>query len=176
MFCRSKNSTQMPKEELSENAWMINVLNFYVPYVPPSYLVHIPLSDDCYIHDISPDILCTPRNNEVKLVNISTRKLFWINIWWLVRTFFWSFFRKKLYWGAWDNWLNSLVAGRWSCNHQLVTSHIKDRYLEHHLWNCLQLNASRRLGAVRHRAITWANADPDLWCHMVSLSHKLVIN
>ena len=28
------------------------------------------------------------------------------------------------------------------------------------------------LGAVRQQAITWANVDPDLWCHMVPLSHN----
>ena len=28
------------------------------------------------------------------------------------------------------------------------------------------------LGAVRQQAITWANDDPDLWCHVLSLGHN----
>ena len=30
-------------------------------------------------------------------------------------------------------------------------------------------------GAIRHQTITWANVDPDLCCHMASLSHNELI-
>ena len=31
-------------------------------------------------------------------------------------------------------------------------------------------------GAVKQQAITWANVDPDLCCHMVSLGHSKLIH
>ena len=32
------------------------------------------------------------------------------------------------------------------------------------------------IGAVRQQAITWANVDPDLYCHMASLGHNELIS
>ena len=32
------------------------------------------------------------------------------------------------------------------------------------------------LGAIRHHAITWANVDPDLCCHMASLDHNELVH
>ena len=82
--------------------------------------------------------------------------------------------------------INSLAAGRSGANLKTsnIQMHIKARYLEHFLWNCPQVNATRChwwlipfffrkwLGAIRQQAITWANNYQVLWCHMAALGHS----
>ena len=56
------------------------------------------------------------------------------------------------------------------CNFQTDFS---DFRVWHFLWNCSsQLWFRSWLGAVGQQAITWANVDPDICRHMVSLGHN----
>ena len=63
-------------------------------------------------------------------------------------------------------------------------THDAEKYLRHSLWNCSHDNAREAspmrtqhwfrqwLGAIRQQAITWANVDTDLCCHIASLGHN----
>ena len=77
------------------------------------------------------------------------------------------YFKLNIKW--WDPAINSLAPGRCGCNlNWIIFKLFSDRYLEHFLWNCPQVNATRPhwwlvnigagngSGAIRHQAITWA--------------------
>ena len=76
-------------------------------------------------------------------------------------------FKLNIKW--WDPAINSLAPGRCGCNlNWIIFKLFSDRYLEHFLWNCPQVNTTRPhwwlvnigagngSGAFRHQAITWA--------------------
>ena len=65
-----------------------------------------------------------------------------ILIWWHLynKTVPWQLFQIMLYLHIWFNWL---TPGRCSCNLRLVFFHIKDKNLEHFLWNCFQVNVTK---------------------------------
>ena len=55
---------------------------------------------------------------------------------------------------------------------------ISKRYIGHSLWTCPQVNTAKphwwlvNIGSGRQQAITWANVNPNLCCHMASLGHN----
>ena len=80
-------------------------------------------------------------------------------------------------------YLNSLAPGRCKCylKFKIFETQMKVRYLEHFLWNCPHVNATRphwwvvNIGAgngLVPSGITWANVDSDLCCQMPSQGHK----
>ena len=85
-----------------------------------------------------------------------------------------------------DRYLNSLAPGRFEWNFTPVIfnqGNFNDLWLEKlssdecH-WTLLIISQHwfrSWLGAVRHQAITWANVDPDLSCHMPSPRHKMSV-
>ena len=57
---------------------------------------------------------------------------------------------------------------RRSCTSWFFQTNYTSWYLEHFLWNWSQVNATGS-------HITWTSVDPDLCCHMASLSHNELI-
>ena len=69
----------------------------------------------------------------------------------------------------------------WPLGNVAAISHfqtlIKDRYLEHFMWNCPWVNATNLTDdwstlVQGHQAITWTNVDQVLWCPKTLLDHN----
>ena len=112
--------------------------------------------------------------------------LYWLNcVTWLLIFFSdgdiqWSFiitwFIVMLYpinsWGGGDNF-KVIILRFMIQNSSLATCEIVLRPVPQNLTN--ENSTLIQVGAVRHKAISWANVDPDLCCYMASLGHNELI-